>query len=114
MNEEDLKQSGVSTHAGFPNAAVGSSSRQIDLTRLLIKHPSATYLMRLDSNEWSDRGMFAGDIIIIDRSLEAKGRDIIIWWEGDQFTMGAFKDAPKNTEIWGTVTSVIHNFRGVG
>jgi DNA polymerase V len=108
MDEQELENSGVSIHSGFPNAAVGSSARLLDLNRLLIKHPAATYLMRLGSNEWSDRGMFAGDIVIVDRSLEPKKQDTVIWGEGEQFIVGLFKDAPKDTEIWGTVTSIIH------
>jgi DNA polymerase V len=111
MNEEDLKNRGVSTHAGFPNAAVGSSARQLDLTSLLIKHPAATYLMHLDSNEWSSRGIFGGDIIIIDRSLGPKPQDTVIWGEADHFAMDLLKYTPVGTEIWGTVTSVIHKLK---
>ena len=111
MDEQELENIGVSIHSGFPNAAVGSSARLLDLNRLLIKHPAATYLMRLDSNEWSDRGMFAGDIIIVDRSLDPKKQDTVIWGDGEQFAIGSLKAVPKDTEIWGTVTSVIHNFR---
>jgi DNA polymerase V len=112
MNEDELEDKGVSLHAGFPNAAVGSSARQLDLTQLLIKHPPSTYLMRLDSNAWNEQGMFSGDIIIIDRALTPKKTDHVIWWEGDNFTIGKRTQVPKDLPIWGVVSAIIHKFRG--
>ncbi len=111
MDEEGLEDRGVSLHAGFPNAAVGSSARQLDLTRLLIKHPAATYLMRLDSNEWNDLGMFSGDTIVIDRALDPKKTDYVIWWEGESFIIGKLSQVAKGLPVWGVVTAVIHRFR---
>ncbi len=111
MDEEELEDKGVSLHAGFPNAAVGSSARQLDLTRLLIKHPAATYLMQLDSDEWNEQGMFSGDTIVIDRALDAKNTDYVIWWEGDSFIIGKRSQVAKDVPIWGVVTSIIHQFR---
>lgn len=108
MDEETLRELGVSTHAGFPNAAIGSSTKLLDLNHLLIKHPSATYLMRLDSDEWSKLGMFSGDIVVIDRAIDPAKNDVVVWWEHDQFVMGNSPDCPIDTAIWGTVTSVIH------
>ncbi len=111
MDEEELENKGVSLHAGFPNAAVGSSARQLDLTRLLIKHPPSTYLMRLDSNEWNELGMFSSDIIIIDRSLKPKKTDYVIWWEGDSFIIGKLNQVAQDSTVWGVVTVVVHRFR---
>lgn len=110
MNEEDLRKAGVSTHTGFPNAAIGSASKQLDLTRLLIRHPSATYFMRLESNEWHALGVWAGDIVIIDRARVAADNDIVAWWDGESFTMSAKRAVPIDITVWGTVTSVIHPF----
>ena len=111
MDEDELEDRGVSLHAGFPNAAVGSHDRSLDLSRLLIKHPAATFLMRLDSNEWNEQGMFSGDIIIIDRALNPKKTDRVIWWEGSSFTIGTLAQLPKGIPMWGVVTSVVHQFR---
>jgi DNA polymerase V len=108
MDEEELAERGVSQHKGFPNAAEGSFAKQLDLTRLLIKHPSSTFLMELDSNEWSEAGMFAGDTIVIDRSLDAKKTSHVIWWDHDQFVISLKTKVPEATAIWGVVTSVIH------
>lgn len=111
MDEGELQSKGVSTHAGFPNAASGSHNKQLDLSRLLIHNPSSTFLMQLDSDEWASEGMHAGDIIIIDRSLDPKNTDLVIWWESDQFIISKKLKVPADTEIWGAVTSVIHQVK---
>lgn len=111
MDREELKNKGVSTHSGFPNAAEGSHAKQLDLTRLLIKHPSSTFLMRLDSDEWAKEGMHEGDIIIVDRALEPKKPDLVIWWDQSQFVIGNKSKVPVDCEIWGVVASVVHQMR---
>ena len=108
MNEQELRELGVSTHTGFPNAAIGSASKQLDLTQLLIKHPSATYIMRLDSDEWQALGIWSGDIVIIDRARAGRDTDVVAWWDRDQFVMSPKRAVPLDTQTWGTVTSVIH------
>lgn len=111
MDEKELEELGVSLRAGFPNAAIGSSNKQLDLTRLLIKHPSATYLMQIDSDEWNDVGIFSGDIAVIDRAVDSGNTDTVVWWEGDQFVLSKKPKVPKDSETWGVVTSIIHQTR---
>lgn len=111
MNEEQLGNLGVSIHAGFPNAAVGSHAKSLDLTKLLIKHPATTFMMRLDSKVWSRYGLFAGDIIIVDRSIDPRPQDLVIWCQEEDFVMTKLKDVPVETPTWGTVSSVIHQFK---
>ncbi len=111
LNEQQLGTLGVSIHAGFPNAAVGSHARSLDLTTLLIRHPATTFLMRLDNNSWSRYGMFAGDIVVVDRSIKPHRQDVVIWNQADDFVMTKLKDVPEETPIWGTVSSVIHQFK---
>lgn len=111
MDEQQLGNLGVSIHAGFPNAAVGSHARTLDLTQLLVQHPATTFMMRLDSNVWARYGMFAGDIVIVDRSINPLRQDVVVWCQEDDFLMTKLKDVPEHTPIWGTVSSVIHQFK---
>lgn len=111
MDERELQSKGVSTHAGFPNASAGSHAKQLDLSRLLIKNPSSTFLMALDSDEWCDQGMHTGDIIIVDRSLNPKNTDLIIWWDQSEFVIGNKSKLPADSETWGTVTTIIHQVK---
>lgn len=108
FSDTQLKDLGVSTHTGFPNAAEGSFAKELDITRLLIKHPSSTFLMELDSDDWSDLGMFAGDILIIDRSLNGRSQSYAIWWDHEQFVISTKSKVPHATSVWGIVTSIIH------
>lgn len=111
MNEQQLGDAGVAIHAGFPNAAVGSHAWSLDLTKLLVQHPATTFLMRLDSNTWSRYGMFAGDIMVVDRSINPHRQDLVIWTEADDFIITKLKDVPAGAATWGTVSSVIHQFK---
>ncbi len=111
LDEQQLSTLGVSIHAGFPNAAIGSHARSLDLTKLLIRHPASTFLMRLDSNTWARYGMFAGDIVVVDRSISPQRQDIVIWCQEDEFTMTKLKNVPEGTPVWGAVSSVIHQFK---
>lgn len=103
---------GVTEHTGFPNPATDSHMISLDISQLLIKHPASTFFMRLSGNTWEDRGMFDNDLIIIDRSLDPKVTDTVIWWEGDSFIISNYSAVPDATPIWGIVTHVIHSMRG--
>lgn len=111
MDEQQLGNAGVSIHSGFPNAAVGSHARTLDLNKLLIRHPATTFLMRLDSNAWGRYGMFAGDIVVVDRSASPNRQDIVVWTQADSLVMAKLKDLPEDTPLWGTVSSVIHQLK---
>ena len=111
LDENQLGDLGVAIHAGFPNAALGSHARSLDLTKLLIKHPSTTFLMELDHNSWSKFGLYAGDIVVVDRSIDPNQQDVVIWCQEDDFVMTKLRDVPSETPVWGTVSSVIHQFK---
>jgi len=106
-----VKNNNISIHSGFPNPATDSSLASINLQNLIIKHPSSTYLMRIEGNEWEEQGVFSGDIIILDRALDHKSSDTIVWWNDDNFRIGKVTQMPKNLEYFGVVTNIIHNLR---
>lgn len=116
MSEEHASEStGISVHTGFPNPATDSSLRSLDLNQLLIQHSASTYLFRIRGSEWEDSGVFDGDIAIIDRSLDARKSDIVIWWDKhtDHFNISLSSKVPKDATVWGVITSSIHQFRKV-
>jgi DNA polymerase V len=97
----------------------------------LIKNHLSTFLMKTSGDSMIDVGINDGDILVVDRSIEAKNRDIVIAiLEGNLtvkrllFKMNglvvlkseniAYKDIQipelADLEIWGVVTSVIHQF----
>ncbi len=64
--------------AGFPSPADDYLEGTLDLNQHLIKHPAATYIARAKGHSMQDCGIFDGDLLIIDRSQEARHNDIII------------------------------------
>lgn len=108
---DDQKLVGVSEKTGFPNAGTDTSLTSLDLAKLLIQNPSSTFFMRLRGREWEDRGVFDGDVVVIDRALVPHKTDLVIWWGGESFAIGKPGSVPEDTEVWGVVTTVIHQTR---
>jgi len=102
---------GISVHRGFPNPAIDASIQGLDLNKTLIQNGASTYAMRLDGNEWQASGMFANDILLIDRALAPKITDLIVWWHNDAFAITPKSQLPEGAEAWGVVTTVIHQYR---
>jgi len=116
----------LNVQAGFPGPA-GEEQLSIDLNKHLIKHPSATFFVKVSGNSMTGKGIFEGDLAVVDRSLTAHSGNIIIAFINSEFTIKEFFKS-KNTiilksankqyphiylketddfEIWGVVTNVI-------
>ncbi len=103
---------GVSVHSGFPNPAADASIQEIDLNKLLIQNSVSTYFMRVSGDDWQAVGIFAHDIIIIDRALVPHPNDLVVWIMDDTFAISPRHVLPPGAAAWGVVTSVIHQYRG--
>jgi hypothetical protein len=101
---------GVSVHSGFPNPATDASLQGIDLNKLLIKNSAATFLMRIAGNAWRAMGIFHDDIAIVDRAVVPRKNDLVIWWQDGEFTISHRHQVLPDHPIWGTVTSIIHQY----
>ncbi len=64
--------------AGFPSPADDYIERHLSLDELLIKHPSATYLVRAEGDSMIGSGIFNQDILLVDRSLTPRHGDIVV------------------------------------
>lgn len=107
----DLDDVGVSVHAGFPNPAADRRLETIDLHKLVVKQPTSTFFMRIDGNDWEERSVFDGDIVVIDRSLKPRQSDLVIISKEDAFIITPFPEVPTDSLLWGTVTAVVHRYR---
>jgi hypothetical protein len=110
----ESEQDGVAVHAGFPNPAADRALGGLDLNKLLVKRGASTYFFRVEGDEWRDAGVFAGDIAIVDRALDPKPTDVVIWWHeaNGEFAISHHKDMPPEAAAWGVITSTIHQLRG--
>lgn len=64
--------------AGFPSPADDFLDEAIDLTRLLVRNAPATFLWKVDGTSMVDAGIYHGDLLVVDRSLTARHRDIVV------------------------------------
>jgi SOS-response transcriptional repressor LexA len=109
--DETRNLEGVSVHGGFPNPAAESPLDNPDFNKLLIRHPAATFCLRISGNNWEDYGIFDGDIAVIDRAIAATDQDLVIWWEEDSFVINKRMLLPKGPQYWGVVVAIIHVYR---
>lgn len=99
---------------GFPSPAQGYEDDGIDLNSLLVKHPAATVLMKIDTGRYSRVCVFPGDLLIVDRSLSPQPGDMVVYEEEGEFRLGLKKLIPPEREVCGVVTNVIHSVRRSG
>lgn len=112
--------------AGFASPADDFVEDYLDLNELLVKHHDATFFVRASGRSMIDAGILPGDILIVDRSVEATHGKIVIavvetevtvkrlHLSGEKVTLKAenpdYADIPitGDLHIWGVVTSIIH------
>ena len=73
--------------AGFPSPADDFLEKKIDLNDYLIKNRSATFLVRVQGDSMMNDHIHDGDILVVDRSLEAMNKDIVIAAVNGEFTV---------------------------
>ena len=116
--------------AGFPSPADDYIDRLLDLNELLIKNPPATFFVKVAGDSMTGAGINDGDTLIVDRSIEAANGKIVIAVVNGELTVkrlvksnNSYRLVAENPnyapleiseesqfEIWGVVTSVIHQF----
>ena len=64
--------------AGFPSPADDHAVQRVDLMAQLIKHPQATFLLRVRGESMKDAGIFDNDVVLVDRAITARSGHIVI------------------------------------
>ncbi len=85
--------------AGFPAPAAGDESEALDLNRLCIRHPAATYFVRARGESMAGAGIADGDILVVDRSEAARNGDIIIAALDGEFTVKRFEQQGETIRL---------------
>jgi DNA polymerase V len=73
--------------AGFPSPAADYIDMPIDLSKELVKNPSATFYGKVKGYSMKDAGIEDGDILIVDKSLEPNSGDIAVCFIDGEFTL---------------------------
>ncbi|WP_421864258.1 LexA family protein [Motiliproteus sp.] len=64
--------------AGFPSPADDYLEASLDLNSHLIKHPAATFFVRAEGDSMIGRGIYPGDLLIVDRSIKPRHGLVVI------------------------------------
>ena len=80
-----MAQDGI--HAGFPSPATDYMTQAIDLNKELVRHPAATFYGRVVGDSMIDAGVEEGDILVIDKSLDAQDGDMAVCFIDGEFTL---------------------------
>ena len=72
--------------AGFPSPAEDWIEGRLDLNRHLVRHPAATFYMRVIGDSMSDE-IHEGDILVVDRACEAEDGDTVVVRIFNDFTV---------------------------
>lgn len=110
--------------AGFPSPAQDHAQRRIDLNDVLVLNPLSTFLFNVEGDSMSGAGIWDGDKLVVDRSIEPKHGLIVLACVDGEFTVKrlyrragvvklvaanpayppiVFADAQEMT-VWGVVT----------
>lgn len=129
LNEIELPLFSNKVRAGFPSPAEDHIDQKLDLNQFLIKHPAATFFVRVEGDSMKNAGISNGDILIVDRAITPQSGQIIVAILNGEFTVKRVKKQgqhllliPENPEfplmevteesdfqVWGVVTYTIHS-----
>ena len=114
--------------AGFPSPAADHTRKELDLNEHLIRNKEATFIFRVQGDSMIGIGIYDGDELIVDRSIDAKHGNIVLAVLNNEFTVkrlyrrgGVVKLIAENPLyppivvkdgeeliIWGVVTRNLH------
>ena len=119
-----------SVAAGFPSPAEDHMVKRIDLMEQLIRHPQATFLLRIRGESMREAGIFDNDVVLVDRAINPRSGHVVVavvdgefvcktlWQRAGRIKLKAanptFADiSPKEgqiVEVWGVVVAAIKQF----
>jgi DNA polymerase V len=98
-----LEECGWKVAAGFPSPAADHTQKRIDLNEHLIRNKDASYIFKVKGDSMVGAGIFEGDSLLVDRSIEARHGNIILAVLNNEFTVkrlhrrgGLVKLIPEN------------------
>jgi DNA polymerase V len=117
----------ASVAIGFGSPAGDTGVTRLDLNDILVPHPQATFLMRVDGDAMHEFGIEGGDLVLIDRAIAQSHGHVVIDVVDEEFvcrqlctqgselrlqaTLAGCADIQaregEEFQIWGVVTQVI-------
>ncbi len=117
--------------AGFPSPAEDHQVQRLDLMAQLIRHPQATFLLRVKGDSMRDAGILDGSVVLVDRAIVPRSGHIVIAIVDGEFVCKTLSTragrmrlkaanptypdiVPKEgqtLDVWGVVVATIHQHR---
>jgi len=117
----------ASVAIGFGSPAGDSGVTRLDLNDILIRHPQATFMMRVAGAQMQQAGIDSGDLVLVDRAITPQHGHVVIAVLDDEFvcrrlfsqggdlrlqasasgTVDIVASEGVAFEVWGVVTQVI-------
>ena len=118
--------------AGFPSPATDYIEDDLDLNTHLISNAPATFIIRVQGKSMRDVGIYDGDLLIVDKSINPKTFSTVIANVNEELVVKTFikekeisyltsgskdinnkinLDENQEVVIWGVVTYVIHKLQ---
>ncbi len=118
-------------HASFPSPADDYKERPLDLDELVIQHPEATFYVKVSGESMKDAGIADGDVLVVDRAIDATHNAIIVAVLNGDFTVKRLHQEDEtiylvpanpmyqpvqvteemNFQVWGVVTYCIRKVK---
>lgn len=89
--------------AGFPSPAQDYVENGIDLNRELIRNPSSTFFGRARGCSMEGAGIYDGDLLVIDKSLEPYEGAVAVCFIDGEFTLKRIhfeREAGQMVAVW--------------
>ena len=89
--------------AGFPSPAQDYVETGIDLNRELVKNPSSTFFGRARGSSMEGAGIYDGDLLVIDKSLEPYEGAVAVCFIDGEFTLKRIhfeRDGGHMAAVW--------------
>lgn len=105
--------------------------QRVDLMAQLMRHPQATYLLRIRGESMRGVGIFDGDVVMVDRAIAWRSGQVVVavidgefvcktlYQRGGRTKLKAANDTfpditlkdGQTLDIWGVVVAAIKQFR---
>ena len=87
---------GGSLSAGFPSPATDHDERQLDINDYLVRNPVATFFFPVEGRSMEGAEIFAGDILVVDRSVMPRhGHIVVAFVNGERLVKRLYRRAGR-------------------
>lgn len=94
--------------AGFPSPAQEFLQESIDLNKVLISHPSSTFVVVAQRGMSKEECIIEGNLLIIDRSLKPASNKLLAYSTDGELNIGyTYPEEKVNSIFWGVLIATV-------